>query len=62
MNLKLVTLIAHNGKSLIKVNPLRVNYLVSKETEFTKIQFGLDQTIDVTGELDTVKTALSSVV
>lgn len=55
MSLKLATLIAHDGKTLIKVNPLRVNYLVSQEQEYTKIHFGLDQTIDVTGRLDTVE-------
>lgn len=43
MTLKLVTLIAHDGKTLIKVNPLRVNYLVSQGPEYTKIHFGLDQ-------------------
>lgn len=61
MSLKLVTLIAHDGITLIKVNPLRVNYLVSQDPEFTKIHFGLDQTIDVTGRLDVVEKALSSV-
>ena len=61
MSLKLVTFIAHDGKALIKVNPLRVNYLVSLEQEYTKIHFGLDQTIDVTGSLDAVEQALSAV-
>ncbi len=59
MSLKLVTLIAHDGKTLIKVNPLRVNYLVSQENEFTKIHFGLDQTLDITGGLEAVEKALS---
>lgn len=61
MSLKLVTLIAHDGKTLIKLNPLRVNYLASQEKEFTKIHFGLDQVIDVTDGLDAVEKALSSV-
>jgi hypothetical protein len=61
MSLKLVTLIAHDGKSLVKVNPLRVNYLVSQEAEFTKIHFALDQTIDVMGGLEAVEKALGSV-
>jgi hypothetical protein len=49
----------HDGKTLTKVNPLRVNYLVSLDGEFTKIHFGLDQTIDVTGGLDAVAKLLS---
>lgn len=61
MSLKFATLITHDGKTLIKVNPLRVNYLVSQEPEFTKIHFGLDQTIDVAGGLEAVEKALSSV-
>lgn len=59
MSLKLATLIAHDGKALIKVNPLLV--LVSQDQEFTEIHFGLDQTIDVTGGLDAVEKALSGV-
>lgn len=59
MSLKLATLVMHDGKTLTKVNPLRVNYLVSLDGEFTKIHFGLDQTIDVTGGLDAVAKLLS---
>ncbi|MCF8178033.1 MAG: hypothetical protein K9J74_05955 [Sulfuritalea sp.] len=62
MSLKLVTLVTHDGKTLIKVNPLRVNYLISLEEEFTKIHFGLDQTVDVTGGLEAVEKALGGVV
>ncbi len=61
MSLKLATLMGHDGKTSIKVNPLRVNYLGSLDNEFTKIHFGLDQTIDVTGGLEAVEKALSSV-
>lgn len=59
MSLKLATLIAHDGKTLIKINPLRVNYLISQDDGFTKIHFGLDQTVDVTGGLEAVEAALS---
>lgn len=61
MSLKLATLTMHDGKTLTKVNPLRVNYLVSLDSEFTKIHFGLDQTIDVTGGLEAVAELLSNV-
>ena len=61
MNLKLATLVAHDGKTLIKVNPLRVNYLISLDNEYTKIHFGLDQTVDVTGGLEAVAKLLSDV-
>lgn len=61
MSLKLATLIAHDGKTLIKINPLRVNYLVSQDQEYTKIHFGVDQTIDVTGGLEAVEKLLSGV-
>lgn len=58
MSLKLATLIAHDGKTLVKVNPLRVNYLISQELEHTRIHFGLDQIIGVTGRLDAVEKVL----
>ena len=61
MSLKLATLMAHDGKTPIKISPLQVNYLVSLDEEFTKIHFGLDQTIDVTGGLEAVEAALGSV-
>lgn len=61
MSLKFVTLFAHDGKTLIKINPLRVNYLISQDPEYTKIHFGLDQTIDVTGGLEAVEELLSGV-
>jgi len=38
-----------------------VNYLVSQDQEYTKIHFGLDQTIDVTGGLEAVEKLLSGV-
>lgn len=60
MNIKFATVIAHDGKTLIKVNPLRVNYLISLDDQFTKIHFGVDQTVDVTGSLEAVENALSS--
>ncbi|WP_310449719.1 hypothetical protein [Sulfuritalea sp.] len=37
MSLKLVTLVAHDGRALIKVNPLRVNYLVSLEQALSAV-------------------------
>jgi len=61
MSLKLATLIAHDGKTLIKVNPLRVNYLISQDSEHTRIHFGLDQSIDVRGGLEAVEKSLSGV-
>ncbi len=61
MSLKLAALIVHDGKTLIKTNPLRVNCLVSQDQESTKIHFGLDQTIDVTGGLEAVEKLLSGV-
>lgn len=61
MSLDLATLVAHDGKTLIKVNPLRVNYLISLDNEYTKIHFGLDQTVDVTGGLEAVAKLLSDV-
>jgi hypothetical protein len=60
MSIKFVTFTAHDGKSLIKINPDRVNYLVSAESGYTKIHFGLDQTVDVIGELEAVETVLST--
>lgn len=61
MSLKFVTFTMHDGKTSIKINPLRVNYLLSPESGYTKIHFGLDQTIDVTGSLEAVEKALGSV-
>ena len=60
MSIKFVTLTMHDGKTSISVNPLRVNYLVSLDAHFTKIHFGLDQTVDVTGDLGTVENCLSN--
>ena len=59
MSLKFVTFTMHDGKTVIKINPLRVNYLVSAESGYTKIHFGLDQTVDVVGELEAVEAVLS---
>ena len=61
MSPKFVTLTLHDGKTLIKINPLRVNYLVSPDGGYTKIHFGLDQTVDVIGELGDVESSLSAV-
>ncbi len=60
MSIKFVSFTTHNGKALIKINPMRVNYLVSPETHYTKIHFGLDQTVDVIGELEVVAKALAA--
>ncbi|KAF0164808.1 MAG: hypothetical protein FD157_1972 [Rhodocyclaceae bacterium] len=60
MSVKFVTFTTHDGKSQIKINPLRVNYLVSIEGGYTKIHFGLDQTVDVLGELDTVEAVFNA--
>ena len=59
MTLKFVTFTMHDGKSAIKVNPLRVNYLTTAENGYTKIHFGLDQTVDVIGEPESVEALLS---
>ena len=59
MNLKFATFTMHDGKTLIKINPLRVNYLLSPESGYTKIHFGLDQTVDVIGEQEAVEAVLS---
>lgn len=59
MTLKLATLVAHDGKTLIKINPLRVNFLISLDGQFTKVHFGLDQTVDVSGGLEAVEAVLS---
>lgn len=55
MSVKFVAFTTHDGKSQIKINPHRVNYLVSIEGGYTKIHFGPDQTVDVLGELDAVE-------
>ena len=55
MSLKLVTLTSHDGKTLIKINPMKVNYLTTQEEGFTKVHFGLDQTVDVMGTLDVIE-------
>lgn len=60
MNVRFVTFVMHDGKSLVKVNPQKVNYLYSQDSQFTKIHFGLDQTVDVMGDLQTVENSLSS--
>ncbi len=59
MSIRFVTFNTHDGKSLVKINPLRVNYLVSPDPQYTKIHFGLDQTVDVIGELESVEKSLS---
>lgn len=59
MSLKFVTFTMHDGKSVIKINPQRVNYLVSTESGYTKIHFGLDQTVDVIGEPASVEAVLT---
>lgn len=59
MSHQFATLITHDGKTLIKINPLRVNYLISLDEKFTKVHFGPDQTVDVTGGLEAVEAALS---
>lgn len=61
MSLKFLTFTMHDGKSVIKINPERVNYLVSVESGYTKIHFGLDQTVDVIGGLEAVEAILSGV-
>ena len=60
MNIKLATLTLHDGKTRVKVNPQRVAYLVSLDSQFTKIHFALEQTIDVVGSLESVATSLCS--
>lgn len=45
MSLKFVASTMHDGKPVIKINPVRVNYLISLESVYTKIHFGLDQTV-----------------
>lgn len=60
MNVEFVTFTTHDGKALIKINPQRVNYLVSPEQHYTKIHFGLDQTVNVIGELSEVERALTT--
>jgi hypothetical protein len=45
MSLKFVTFTLHDGKTSIKINSIRVNYLLSPESGYTKIHFGLDQTV-----------------
>ena len=58
MSFKFATFTMHDGKTLIKINPLRVNYLQSQEENFTKIHFGLDQLVDVIGNLQSVEESL----
>lgn len=58
MKFKFVTLTSHDGKRPIKFNPLRINYLVSDDDRFTKIHFGQDQTIEVSGNIDAVEAAI----
>ena len=61
MNPRFVTFTMHDGKSLVKINPQNVNYLMSQESDFTKIHFGLDQTVDVIGELQAVEHSLGKI-
>ena len=60
MNVKIVTFTMHDGNSLVKINPQRVNYLMSVDAQFTKIHFGPDQIVDVIGDLKTVETSLTN--
>lgn len=55
MSLKLATANARNGKTLIKANRLRVNYLVSQDRQFTRIQLGPRQAMDVADGLKAAK-------
>lgn len=61
MSIKFVSFTAHDGKSQIKINPYRVNYLVAADDGYTKIHFGLDQTVDVIGELEAVEAVLGCI-
>lgn len=61
MRLKLVTLIADDGKTRSKVNPLRVDNRVFRDSESARIHSGLDQTVDNTGGRDAFKEAPSGV-
>jgi hypothetical protein len=60
MSVNFVSFTMHDGKSVIKINPTRVNYLISTEIGYTKIHFGLDQNVDVIGDLADVEAVLSS--
>ena len=51
MSIELATFIAHDGKALLKVIPPGVNCMASRDHEYTGIQSGFDQTMDVTGGL-----------
>lgn len=51
MNLKLATRITDDGKTLIKMNSLRVGYWISLDEQFAKVHFGLDQAVAVRGGL-----------
>lgn len=59
MSIKFLSFTMHDGKSVIKINPDRVNYLISTESGYTKIHFALDQTVDVIGDLAEVEAVLS---
>jgi len=59
MSVRFVTFTMHDGRTLIKINPQRVNYLQSQDDMYTKIHFGVDQTVAVIGTLETVETSLS---
>ncbi len=59
MSIKFLSFTMHDGKSVIKINPDRVNYLISTEIGYTKIHFALDQTVDVIGDLAEVEAVLS---
>lgn len=59
MSIKFATFTMHDGKTLVKINPLRVRYLSTMEEGFTKVHFGPDQVVDVVGGLDEVANALT---
>lgn len=61
MSLKLATPVMQDGTALIKGNPLRGNYSISPDEEFTQAHFGLDQTIDARGGPEAAENSLRSV-
>ena len=58
MKFKFVSLSAHDGKRTIRFNPLRINYLISEDERYTKINFGQDQTLEVSGDISAVEAAI----
>ena len=59
MSIKFFTFTTQGGKRLIRINPLQVNFLLSPDEKYTTINFGLNQTVEVIGELATVEKTLS---